>query len=118
MAGRETALERGQLLEDWTVRAPSGASPDSAAIGRLLEVVARPRALRFVADRAVPAHGLAQPRARITATFAPPTGESAQRGLEIGAPTTDGCYARATGEEAVMVIGADDCASLLASWTR
>ncbi len=114
----ETSLERGQLLEDWTVRAPAGAGPDGAVIGKLLEAVARLRAERFVADRAAPAFGLSRPRARISVAFEPPGGARVQRGLEIGAAATDGCYARITGEDAVMVIDAGDCETLLAPWTR
>ena len=114
----ETALERGELLEDWTVRSPAGAGPDGAAIGRLLEVVARPRAARFVADRATPAYGLARPRARVGVTFAPPGGAREKRGLEIGGAAADGCYARVGGEDAVLVIGAEDCETLLAAWTK
>lgn len=72
-------------------------------------------ALRWVAPRAAPEHGLAPPRARVSIDFHPApvdTGDSDHVVLEIGGRAEGGCYARLAGDPAVFVLEGSTCDAL------
>jgi len=113
------AVEEEVTQEDgrWKVRRPVVFDADAPAVRTLRIAFASLRVERFVADRPVPEHGLAEPRFVIRATFTTPEGgaqdaddESPERPavrsytLEIGAATEGGAFGKLGDGQAVFVV--------------
>lgn len=116
-------LQRGELLDDWTVAAPARASVEPGVVDALRQTLANLRAVRFVASEPAPAHRLTPPRRSVEAVFDPgPLDQGApfRDRIDIGADTPRGCLARLDTGAAGPVFELDRraCAVLLGPWTR
>jgi hypothetical protein len=118
------AIERGELLEEWTARVPPGAAVDPSAIERLVDAASNLRAQRADSPRAEPRHRLTPPRRTIDLVFDPPPGSApdapaVRHTIELGAATEPGgCFARLAGDPVVFELAAQACAALTATWLR
>lgn len=112
-------IEMGDLVGHFEATLPEGAEvlqTSTQALAQLADL----RATRWVTDTASSRHGLANPRADILLTFAPPpipgeTGHSYR--VFVGNRTRQGCYAKRADTPAVFELSRDACQSLLRSWT-
>lgn len=114
-------LERGQLLDEWRVLVPPGATVRPGAVDALRQAVARVRARRFVARAPLPAHRLDPPRRSIEAVFDPgplDTGAPTRHRLELGAGTEHGCLARLDRRGPVFELDRATCDTLRGPWSR
>ena len=114
------AVERGEVLEEWSARAPAGAAVDDDAVNALLEQVAYLRAERVVAARARPPHGLAPPRRTVELRFDPAPGADRPivHVIDLGAATAaGGCHARMGDDPVVYELPAARCRALAGPWT-
>jgi hypothetical protein len=135
-SARRLRVARGdeeELLERdgdaWAITAPYELPADRVIARDVVRSMANLTALRFVAERAAPEHGLERPRIELTAVFDPgpspesaghehanapsgPRAGSSEGGarefvLRIGAPTEGGAFARLGDDPAVFVVPAD-----------
>jgi hypothetical protein len=118
-SGKSERIERGELLDEWRVPTPAGASPDQAAIERLRAAVAPLTALRAVTDQAAPEHHLAPPLETIELSFdaIPGASKTEEVVLELGARSRTGCYARLAGDAVVFELDRARCAVLRGPWS-
>lgn len=132
---KRLVIARGAVREeltisgrDWSVTAPVQAPADGGTVNDLVRGIGSLAALRFVAERATTAHGLATPRVIATARF---EGYAVQPGaprgkdagvrpqvrtyvLRVGADTEGGAFATLGDEPAVFVARAALVSALLA----
>ncbi|HKE19493.1 MAG TPA: hypothetical protein VKB80_31665 [Kofleriaceae bacterium] len=117
-AGRVVeAIERGDTMEEW--RSPStGAAVPLPAVEALRQAVGFLRAERFAAPEAREVHGLSPPRRTVELVFDPPPGaaDPLRHILQIGAPTSGGCFARLDSDPVVFEVSAARCAAVLGPW--
>jgi hypothetical protein len=80
---------------------------DLGLVADVLGAIGKLEAARWVADKATDSHGLATPRVVIDVELGDDGADRAEDRklrLELGAPTTDGSYARIAGDPAVFVV--------------
>ena len=102
-------------MTDWS----SGAGQvDTHAINTLKDAVAHLRALRIVAPRVEPGHGILPRRFEVELRFDPPPGQSVEEilRLRLGKTTPEGCLAAT--ESAVYELPRAVCAALQAPLLR
>ncbi|MEM9493131.1 MAG: hypothetical protein AAGC55_28535 [Myxococcota bacterium] len=119
--GRTTVahLVRSELLDDWRVLAPGGASVDPSVIAGLREL-ARLRVQSFALGGRPGEYGLSTPARRIELDYdpGPLDDQGARVVLLIGRQITDGCYGLLAEDPSVFILDRDTCALLLGPWTR
>ena len=127
---RSLRIVRGDAIETierrdgaWRVTAPIDAPADRVAARDVISALVDLTVVRFVAERADPAHGLEDPRAVIRAELevvpqdaadddghdhegeAEPAAQPVTLELRIGAATEGGAFAQLVGDDAVFVVG-------------
>lgn len=108
-AGEEGAEEVAVAREGrWTLSSMGDLPADRALLVEIERRFGLLRAVRWVADRAAPAHGLSAPRAIVRARFEGPLGEDANAAprehiLRLGADAAAGAYATLDDDPAVFV---------------
>ncbi len=108
---RSITIRRGGVVEravrgeggDWRLEAPVTAEADRVVVREEARQMAELTAIRFVAERPAPEHGLSAPRLTVEVGFAA-DGEEPVRTvtLRVGTATVDGAYAQLAGDESVF----------------
>ncbi|HEX2679147.1 MAG TPA: DUF4340 domain-containing protein [Polyangiales bacterium] len=91
---RETVTRNGEVFK---LQGPAEIEPEHGTLTDIVRLVAKLQAVRFVADGALPQHGLAQPDYVLDFDFA------AHHTLRIGAATEGGRFAQLDGDPQVFV---------------
>ena len=101
---RQAATERlTREGEGWALTAPLTMPAADAEVRAVVRDLADLRAVRFVADRAQPDHGLDAPRVDLTFT-AREDGDAVEHRLRLGRATDEGAFARLDGDSAVFLV--------------